>query len=162
MAVTFISKDSENTLLIGGQSAMGGATSGGVGPFPRYSIGREEIATGDGTYINTKHTINITGTATLKTGDSQDMLTAGQRQMRVQGEAIIKMRFNRDEWPMHGAGKLTISSYGGAGNDIVFNDIPLLLKLIMRCLGLHLILERTQKMILTIFYLLLKKIGNCL
>ena len=120
--ITFISKDSSKTLLIGGQGTMAGANAGLVGPVPRYSINREEIATGDGTYVGTKFNVTITGTAAIKTTDSQDMLTAGQRQMRVQGEAIIAMQFNRDEFPMFGGGKLTIAGYGGSNNKIEFND----------------------------------------
>ena len=53
------------------------------------------------------------------------MLTAGQRQSRVQGEALIKMQFNRTQWPMHGAGRLEIQPYGGLANGIVFNDARL-------------------------------------
>ena len=121
MSVYFISKDTSDTLLIGGTEAMGSATSGSLGPFPRYSISREDISTTDGTYINTKFNIQVTGTAVLKSADSQDMLTAGQRQSRVQGEALIKMQFDRTQWPMHGAGRLEIQPYGGLANGIVFN-----------------------------------------
>ena len=123
MSVYFISKDTGDTLLIGGQESVSGAdTYGGIGPFPSYSISREDIRTPDGTYINTKYVINVTGTAVLKSTNDQDMLTAGQRQSRVQGEALIKMQFNRTKWPMHGAGKLEIVPYGGLANEIVFND----------------------------------------
>jgi hypothetical protein len=123
--ITFISKDSSDTVLIGGQSNMSGADYGHVGPFPRYSISREDLATGDGTYIGSKHTITITGTAVIKTTDTQDMLTAGQRQMRVQGEGLTALHFNRDALPLHSNGKLTIAPYGGLGNNIVFNDARL-------------------------------------
>ena len=125
MSVYFISKDTEDTLLIGGQDSVTGVDSGGIGPFPKYSISREDIRTTDGTYINTKFNIQVTGTAVLKSADSQDMLTSGQRQSRVQGEALIKMQFNRTQWPMHGVGKLEIQPYGGLANGIVFNDARL-------------------------------------
>ena len=125
MSIYYISKDTGDTLLIGGTEAMGGAASGSIGPFPRYSISREDIRTADGTYLNTKFNISITGTAVLKSGDTQNMLTSGQRQDRVQGEALIKMQFNRTKWPMHGAGKLEIQPYGGLPNGIVFNDARL-------------------------------------
>jgi hypothetical protein len=123
--IIFVSKDSGNTILIGGQGDMGGATSGHVGPFPRYSISREDIATGDGTYIGSKNTISITGTAVIKEGDTQDMLTLGERQMRIQGEGLTALHFNRGTFPMHSNGKLTIAPYGGLGNSIVFNDARL-------------------------------------
>ena len=123
--ITFISKDSSDTVLIGGQSNMSGADYGHVGPFPRYSISREDLATGDGTYIGSKHTITITGTAVIKTTDTQDMLTAGQRQSRIQGEGLTALHFNRGALPLHSNGKLTIAPYAGLGNNIVFNDARL-------------------------------------
>lgn len=123
--ITFISKDSTNTILIGGQAEMGTLDSGHVGPFPRYSISREDIATGDGTYIGSKHTITITGTAVIKEEDTQDMLEAGQRQMRIQGEGLTALHFNRNIFPMHSNGKLTIAPYAGLGNNIIFNDARL-------------------------------------
>ena len=126
MAIQFTSKDSGDTLLIGGLATMGGADSGSIGPFPRYSISREDITTTDGTYVNTKFSISITGTAVIKVTDDQDMLNVGERQDRIQGEALIKMQFNRDQWPMHGAGKLEIDSYGGHTNHIIFNDARLM------------------------------------
>ena len=111
--ITFVSADSDKTLLIGGQADMGGADYGFVGPMPRYSISREDMTTGDGTYINSKTTINITGTAAIKKNDSQNMLTSGQRQGRIMGESINAINFNRDAWPQHGIGALTIGAYGG-------------------------------------------------
>lgn len=126
MAVYFQSKDSEKTLLIGGQSSMTGVDGGGTGPFPRYSISREDLTTGDGTYINSKFTISINGTATLKSNYQQRMTQAGERQERVQGESVIKFQFNRNKWPMTGVGKLAIEAYGGNNvSDIVFNDARL-------------------------------------
>jgi len=126
MAVYFKSKDSEKTLLIGGQSSMTGVDGGGTGPFPRYSISREDLTTGDGTYINSKFTISINGTATLKSNYQQRMTQTGERQERVQGESVIKFQFNRNKWPMTGVGKLAIEAYGGNNvSDIVFNDARL-------------------------------------
>ena len=129
MAIIFQSKeDTSQTLLIGGQSELGVQEFGLIGPFPRYSISREELAVGDGTYLNTKFTINITGTAVLKNVediDTQDITIKGQRQNRVQGEALIAMHFNRKVWPMNGNGALTIESYDGLDNPIIFNDARL-------------------------------------
>lgn len=126
MAVYFKSKDSAKILLIGGQGSMTGVDGGGVGPFPRYSISREELTTGDGTYINSKFTININGTAVLKSDQQQRVTQSGERQERVQGESIIKLQFNRNKWPMTGVGKLAIEAYGGGNfSDIVFNDARL-------------------------------------
>ena len=110
--ITFKSQDSGKTLAIGGVSSLGSEV-GIVGPFPRYSISREDLTLADGTYLNSKFNITVTGTATLKSGTSQDMLVKGQRQAAVQGEALILSQLNRNQWPMHGNGVLEISAYGG-------------------------------------------------
>ena len=123
MAITFKSKDAAaKTLVIGGTAIMGTTSDdlGVVGPFPRYSIAREDLTLADGTYLNSKFNITVTGTATLKSGDSQDMLKKGERQSRVQGEAIILAQLNRNnEWPMQGNGVLEISPYGGINTNII-------------------------------------------
>ena len=127
MAITFTSQDNTSEIVIGGATALDTGVTGGIGPFPRYSINREEMATTDGTYINSKFTITITGTATLKTATSQNMLVQGERQRAVQGEALIKMMFNRGQWPMHGNGVLEIDSYGAStANTIKFLDARLI------------------------------------
>lgn len=119
--ITFKSQDSGKTLAIGGVSSLGSEV-GVVGPFPRYSISREDLTLADGTYLNSKFNITVTGTATLKSDTSQDMLVKGQRQAAVQGEAIILTQLNRNQWPMHGNGELEIAPYGGLGNKIKYID----------------------------------------
>jgi len=127
MAILFTSQDSAEQIQIGGAETITSPTTGGVGPFPRYSIAREEMATGDGTYLNSKYTITITGTATLKSATSQNMLVQGERQRAVQGEALIKALFNKTTWPMHGNGVLEINSYGSSNNNkIKFLDARLI------------------------------------
>ena len=126
MAILFTSQDSQEVIQIGGAETLSSPATGGIGPFPRYSISREEMATGDGTFLNSKYTITITGTATLKTATNQDMLEQGERQRAVQGEALIKALFNRKKWPMHGNGVLEIDSYGtSTDNKIKFLDARL-------------------------------------
>jgi hypothetical protein len=120
-------KASGLTLLIGGQETLGlvdgVAGKGLVGPFPRYSISREDVTTGDGIYLHSKFNINVTGTATIKTTQvEQDVTVKGERQNRIQGEALIAMHMNRQSWPTIGNGLLTISSYGGLDNDITFDN----------------------------------------
>lgn len=127
MAILFTSQDNQEQIQIGGAETITSPTTGGVGPFPRYSISREEMATGDGTYLNSKYTITVTGTATLKSATSQNMLVQGERQRAVQGEALIKALFNRKTWPMHGNGILEINSYGSSNdNKIKFLDAKLI------------------------------------
>jgi len=127
MAILFTSQDNSEVIQIGGAETISSPTTGGIGPFPRYSISREEMATGDGTYLNSKYTITITGTATLKSTTSQNMLVQGERQRAVQGEALIKALFNKKSWPMHGNGVLEINSYGASNdNKIKFLDARLI------------------------------------
>ena len=120
--ISFTSKDTDKQLIIGGVANLDPTANtefGVVGPFPRYSITREELTTEDGTYINSKFSITVTGTATIKHSDSQDMLKKGERQSRVQGEALILAQLNRNQWPMHGNGVLEIAPYGGIQDNII-------------------------------------------
>lgn len=113
-------------LAIGGTSALTSGLKGLVGPMPRYSINRENLSTGDGTFMGTKFTINVTGTALINSvDDNQDITIKGQRQSRVMGEAITSLQMLREQFPNQGTGKLEISPYGGLPNSIVFNDAKL-------------------------------------
>jgi hypothetical protein len=126
MAVSYKPHKSGKTLLIGGQSVTTATDGGLVGPFPRFSVNREELSTGDGTYLGTKFSIEITGTATLNPDDTQDITVKGQRQSRVQGEGLTALQFDRDIFPTQGTGILEISPYGGQPNTIKFGDARLL------------------------------------
>lgn len=129
MSITFKSNNATitQTLIIGGKDDSFAANEfGGYGPFPSYSISREEIFAGDGTYINSKYTININGTATIKPTESSSALQKGKRQSLVQGEQIIKLQFNRNKWPMIGDGLLKITPYGATTNEIKFYDARLI------------------------------------
>ena len=121
-------QSAETKIVIGGSSAIPGTTAGGVvGPMPRYSINRENLSTGDGTFMGTKFTINVTGTAVIQSvDDGQDITIKGQRQSRVMGEGLTLMQVLREEFPNQGTGKLEISPYGGLSNIMVFNDAKLL------------------------------------
>jgi hypothetical protein len=114
-------------LSIGGTAALTSGIKGLVGPMPRYSINRENLSTGDGTFMGTKFTINVTGTALINSvDDNQDITVKGQRQSRVMGEAISSLQMLREQFPNQGTGKLEISPYGGLPNSIVFNDAKLI------------------------------------
>jgi len=121
-------QSAETKIVIGGSSAIPGSNTGGVvGPMPRYSISRENLSTGDGTFMGTKFTINVTGTAVIQSvDDGQDITIKGQRQSRVMGEGLTLMQVLREEFPNQGTGKLEISPYGGLSNIMVFNDAKLL------------------------------------
>lgn len=133
MAIKFTSNhpDIDDVLIIGGKdNAFSGNEKGGYGPFPSYSISREEILADDGSYLNTKFTINITGAATIKPSDSSSALVRGQRQSKVFGEKIIKLQFNRNQFPTLGNGVLEINPYSDSSdstnNQIKFNDARLI------------------------------------
>jgi hypothetical protein len=126
MAVSYKPHGSSKTLLVGGQSTIGGTNGGLIGPFPKFSINREDLSTGDGTYIGTKFSIEITGTATLNASDTQDITVTGERQNRVQGESLTALQFDRDTFPTQGNGILEITPYGGLANVIKFGDARLL------------------------------------
>lgn len=120
-------KNASTRLAIGGVSTLSAGNKGLVGPMPRYSINRENLSTGDGTYMGTKFTINVTGTACINSADdNQDITIKGQRQSRVMGEAITSLQMLREQFPNQGTGKLEISAYGGLPNIITFIDAKLI------------------------------------
>jgi len=127
--ILYTSNQSAGTkIVIGGTSSMPPSATGGViGPMPKYSVDRENLSTGDGTYMGTKFTINVTGTALIQSSDNaQDITEKGQRQSRVMGEAITSMQVLRESFPNQGTGKLEISPYGGMPNTMVFDDAKLI------------------------------------
>tara|TARA_R110002096_G_scaffold42923_2_gene115451 strand:- start:369 stop:2018 length:1650 start_codon:yes stop_codon:yes gene_type:complete len=126
--ILYTSNQDSKQIVIGGVSAIPGTTAGGVvGPMPRYSINRENLSTGDGTFMGTKFTINVTGTAVIQSvDDGQDITIKGQRQSRVMGEGLTLMQVLRESFPNQGTGKLEISPYGGLSNIMVFDDAKLL------------------------------------
>ena len=120
--------DNAPDIIIGGvkdSTAFTGKT-GVAGPFPRYSISREDLSSGDGTYLRSKYSITVTGTATIKSNTDQDATIKGQRQNAIQGEAIIVSNLNLQQAAQHGNGKLIIAPYGGQANKIIFSDARLL------------------------------------
>lgn len=123
--ITFIPYDTNNTLLIGGQSSLGGATAGNIGPQPTYSINREDILTQDGTYLGSKYAITINGTALLSSYDKNDLGTKGNRQKLVQQLTLNNLKLAKQSQAF-GNGKLEISAYGGLPNNIIFNDAKLM------------------------------------
>ena len=60
MSIIFESYDTQEVFLIGGQGSLTGVDDGQIGPSARYSIDRQEITTGDGTYLGSKfnHYVN--------------------------------------------------------------------------------------------------------
>jgi hypothetical protein len=120
--------DNAPDIIIGGvkDSTEFTGKTGVAGPFPRYSISREDLSSGDGTYLRSKYSITVTGTATIKPSTLQDATIKGERQNAIQGEAIIVSNLNLQQAAQHGNGKLTIAPYGGQSNKIIFSDARLL------------------------------------
>ena len=71
---SFTSKDTVVQLVIGGAATLDASTLGIVGPFPRYSISREDLSLTDGSYLSSKFSITVTGTATLKYANEEQLL----------------------------------------------------------------------------------------
>jgi hypothetical protein len=121
--------DNAPDIIIGGvkdSTDFAGGKTGVTGPFPKYSISREDLSAGDGTYLRSKYSITVTGTATIKSNTAQDATVKGQRQNAIQGEAMIVSNLNLQKAAQHGNGKLTITPYGGHANKIIFSDARLL------------------------------------
>ena len=95
---------------------FGGTVIGGIsgsGPFPSYSINREDNSTADGTYIGSKFTITITGIE----GVGEGLLVTGEDL-----QSVLKNKLGLDEQYK----RLEISPYGGQPNTITFKDAKLI------------------------------------
>tara|TARA_Y100001973_G_C5176118_1_gene322040 strand:+ start:242 stop:1735 length:1494 start_codon:yes stop_codon:yes gene_type:complete len=103
----------------GTQIEIGGGTGADIpGPFPRYSISREDITLEDGTLLNTKYNISVAGNITA----AGSYTSEGTRQNEL--KALIKTLMQiSTEIPFSevGIGILEISGYGG-GVPIKFKD----------------------------------------
>ena len=128
MSIKFTSNNPDITdvLIIGGNSdsidspdLFDTNDKGGYGPFPSYSISKEILRAGDGTYLSSKYTINISGKAVVKPGDRKSALVQGGRQSSVFGEKIVKLQTNRSKFPMIGVGTLEIIPYGTATTSLL-------------------------------------------
>lgn len=114
MAVLFIPEQTGQTFIIGGQSS--------VGPFPNYSISKDLTTAGDGTTLNTKYTITISGQFIV---DSDiDIGTSGARQSNYNQKIIQRLSAMRQYYNSYG--RLEISPYGGQPNKLIWNDAKLL------------------------------------
>lgn len=125
MAISFTPKDINDSVIFGAL-VIGGADAGMglVGPMPKYSISRQNTILSDGSYANTKYTINITGTAIIRSSDDQDITILGERQSSLQGEILNLIHFAKH--PNIISGILDIISHGGGVNPIRFEDAKLI------------------------------------
>lgn len=95
------------------------------GPFPKYNISSESNLTESGDFLSTKHSITVTGTLTIGTWATANIITIGQRQSVIQKE-INKALNARTHSGNDDNATLTIAPYGGLGNSIVFANTRLL------------------------------------
>lgn len=126
MSVLFKPHKSNAAILIAGQNQLAGAAAGIVGPFPNFSIDRQDNLTSRGGQLTPKFTINVNGTATLAQGDPQDITVSGERQASVFGQKLTLNQLNRELEKNYNIGKLSIEPYGGRGNKIIFKDAKLI------------------------------------
>lgn len=114
MAISFIPEQTEEAFIIGGQST--------IGPFPKYSIGKETNATGDGTTLNNKYSIVINGQFIV---DSDvDIGTSGARQSNYNQKIIQRLSAMRQFYNSYG--RLEITPYGGQPHKLIWNDARLI------------------------------------
>lgn len=111
MSITFTPK-SGSAISIGG-----GTTASIPGPFPTFSITREDIRLDDGTFLNTLYTISVTGNVTA-TGTYS---TKGTRQGQLHGYLKTLVGTGANAFGSKGIGTLDIQPYGGA-NSMSFTD----------------------------------------
>lgn len=114
MSVTYAPYNYADIFTIGGSIA--------TGPFPKYSISKENIQGSDGSPLSVKYNINITGT--VLTPSSGDITVLGDMQSKLQLQIINKLQI--DLVSSHHVGLLTIEAYGGLANQIVFADAKLI------------------------------------
>ena len=113
MAIIFTGTIGDDTIVIGGQVALTGDQKGVVGPFPRYSIDRQNVLI-DNQLVGKTYNVTITGTALIS--GSSSMLVKGDRQGKVM--TIVREGMLN---PTLCYGKLEIASYGGTPQKLVFN-----------------------------------------
>ena len=113
MAIIFTGTTGDKPIVIGGQVALTGDQQGVIGPFPRYSIDKQNVFV-DNQLVGKTYNVSISGTALISTASS--MLVKGQRQGEVM--TIVK---DGMLIPSLSYGKLEISSYGGTSKKIIFN-----------------------------------------
>lgn len=101
-----------------------GLSAGLSSPFPKYSISREAITSPDGTLLNNKYTISISGK--IIASELLDVTNLGEKQNDLQKQAIWLLKLKRASYSQdHNIGRLEIESYGGLANKFIFEDARL-------------------------------------
>lgn len=114
MAVIFIPDQTGQQFVIGGQST--------VGPFPKYSVSKEVLTSGDGTALGSKYNITINGQFIVDS--SVDITVSGARQANYNQKILERLSAMRQYYSTYG--RLEISPYGGQPNSLIWNDAKLI------------------------------------
>lgn len=92
-----------------------------INPFPNYTVGREILTTGDGTFLGNKYSINVTGR--ILASAITDITTTGDKQNNLQKQLIWHLKIKKPTYTQdHNIGRLEIEPYGGLANKIIFAD----------------------------------------
>jgi hypothetical protein len=92
-----------------------------INPFPNYTIGREFLTTGDGTFLGNKYSITVTGRILVSA--ISDITVVGDKQNNLQKQLIWHLKIKKPAYTQdHNIGRLEIEPYGGLANKIIFAD----------------------------------------
>ena len=124
MAIKYTSQTGE-IFEIGSGFEDQGLAANVSSPFPKYSISREAISTQDGTLLNNKYSISISGK--VFASELLDVTEPGEKQNDLQKQLIWLLKLKRASYSQdHNMGRLEIESYGGLANKFVFEDARLM------------------------------------
>lgn len=123
MAIKYTTQQTKEIFEIGSGFDNQGEAEQIVAPFPNYSISREPVLTPDGTLLNNKYTISITGK--ILASALTDITVDGEKQNNIQRQLIWHLKLKRSGNVDHNIGRLEIEPYGGLANKYIFEDARL-------------------------------------
>jgi hypothetical protein len=92
-----------------------------INPFPKYSISREYISSGDDSHLGNRYNITVSGR--LIVPSTEDMTVDGQRQNALHKQMIWHLQTLSSQ--SHNLGKLEIVPHGGQDKPFIFVDARL-------------------------------------
>ena len=124
MAIKYTTQQTKQIFEIGSGFESQGEAEQIIAPFPNYSISREPILTPDGTLLNNKYTISITGK--ILASALTDITVNGDKQNNIQRQLIWHLKLKKPGNVDHNIGRLEIEPYGGLANKYIFEDARLI------------------------------------
>lgn len=95
-----------------------------INPFPKYSISREYISSGDDSHLGNRYAITVTGR--LIVPSDKDMTDSGLRQNELHKQMIWHLQtLSTQGNKVHNLGKLEIVPHGGKDKPFIFKDARL-------------------------------------